>query len=66
MKLKYILLILTFVASIISYTGAAEPFTWWLEALPVFAGILALVIFRKFEFTNFVYIVIFIHFLILL
>ncbi len=66
MKIKYILLILTLIATIVSYIGAAEPFTWWLEALPVFVGILALVIFRKFEFSNFVYIVIFIHFLILL
>ena len=66
MKLKHILLILTAIATAISYIGAAEPFTWWLEALPVFIGVLALIIFRKFEFTNFVYIIIFIHFLILL
>ncbi|MDR2205076.1 MAG: DUF2238 domain-containing protein [Flavobacteriaceae bacterium] len=66
MKLKFILLILTIVAIVISYIGATEPFTWWLEAFPVFAGILMLFIFRKFEFTDFVYIIIFIHFLILL
>lgn len=66
MKLKYILLILTIIATIISYIGAKEPFTWWLEALPVFVGILILAIFRKFEFSNFVYLIIFIHFLILL
>lgn len=66
MNLKISLLVLTLVATVFSYIGAAEPFTWWLEALPVFVGVLALAIFRKFEFTNFVYIVIFIHFLILL
>lgn len=66
MKLKTILLIFTIIASVVSYIGAVEPFTWWLEAAPVFVGILALLIFRKFEFSNFVYIVIFIHFLVLL
>lgn len=66
MKLKYILLIFTLIAAVFSYIGAAEPFTWWLEALTVFLGILVLAVFRKFEFTNFVYSIIFIHFLILL
>lgn len=66
MKLKIVLLILTIIAVVISYIGATEPFTWWLEAAPVLVGILALFIFRKFEFTNFVYIIIFIHFLVLL
>lgn len=66
MKIQYLLLILTMVATVFSYIGAKETFTWWLEALPVFLGILALVAFRKFEFTNFLYIIIFIHFLILL
>lgn len=66
MKLKIILLLLTIIASVLSYIGATEPFTWWLEAAPVFVGILALIIFRKFEFSNFVYIIIFIHFLVLL
>ena len=49
-NLKYILLILTFLALIVSYIGAKESFTWWLEVLPVFVGILFLAIFRKFEF----------------
>ena len=66
MKLKIILLLLAIIASVFSYIGAAEHFTWWLEAAPVFVGILALVIFRNFQFSNFVYIVIFIRFLILL
>lgn len=66
MKIKWILLVFTFVAGVFSFNNATEPFTWWLEALPVFAGIVALIIFRKFEFSNFTYIVIFIHFLILL
>ena len=65
-NLKYILLILTFLALIVSYIGAKEPFTWWLEVSPVFVGILFLAIFRKFEFTNFVYVVIFLHFLVLI
>ena len=66
MKLPFVLLILTLVASVFSFLGAKEQFTWWLEAIPVFVGIAALFIFRKFEFTNLVYVVIFIHFLILL
>ena len=66
MRLQYILLLLTFIATLFSYIGAKENFTWWLEAIPVFVGILALFIFRKFEFTNLVYVVIFIHFLVLL
>ena len=66
MKIKYMLLFFTIVATLLSYFGAKETFTWWLEAIPVFLGIFALVIFRSFKFTNLVYITIFIHFLILL
>lgn len=66
MNTKYILLFLTSNFTIFSYIGAKEQFTWWLEAFPVFAGIAALFVFRKFQFTNLVYVVIFIHFLILL
>lgn len=66
MKLQYLLLLLTIIAAVVSYIGAKETFTWWLEALPVFFGVLALLIFRNFQFTNFLYIIIFIHFLILL
>lgn len=66
MNLKIILLVLTAIATILSYIGAIEPFTWWLEAAPVFVGVLALIIFRKFQFSVLVYIVIFIHFLVLL
>lgn len=66
MKLRIILLLLTLIATVFSYIGAKEPFTWWLEALPVFLGLAALIAFRKFKFSTFVYIVIFIHFLILL
>ena len=66
MKIQLILLLLTIVSIVFSYLGAKETFTWWLEALPVFVGIVALLIFRKFQFTNLVYIVIFIHFLVLL
>lgn len=66
MKLKYLLLIFTFVAIFFSFVDAKDNFTWWLEAFPVILGILALVFFRKFQFTNFVYILIFVHFLILL
>lgn len=66
MNFRLILLALTVVAIVVSYIGALENFTWWLEALPVFVGILALFIFRKFQFCNFTLVVIFIHFLILL
>ncbi len=66
MKIQLILLFLTIVVTAFSYIGAKERFTWWLEALPVFVGILAFIIFRKFQFTNLVYVVIFIHFLVLL
>ena len=66
MKLKYFLLILTAFAIVVSFIGAKENFTWWLEALPVLVGLIVLFIFRKFQFTSLVYIVIFIHFLVLL
>ena len=66
MKIQLILFFLTMIATVLSYIGAKETFTWWLESLPVFVGILALIIFRKFQFTNLVYIIIFIHFLVLL
>ena len=66
MILKFALLFLTIIATIISYFGAKEAFTWWLEAAPVFVGLIALFIFKKFEFTHLVYIVVFIHFMVLL
>lgn len=66
MKLRAVLFGLTVIAIIVSCIGAAEPFTWFLEAAPVFVGIVVLFIFRKFQFSSLVDIVIFIHFVILL
>jgi len=63
---KEILLVITLIAIIISYIGAFEPFTWWLEVTPVFIGIVFLIIYRKFELSNLLYVVIFIHFMVLL
>lgn len=65
-NLKLILLVLTIAALVFSYIGAKEPFTWWLEVAPVFLGLFFLIIFRKFKFTNLIYVVIFLHFLVLI
>ena len=62
MKLINILLGLTVLLLIWSAINPYEYFTWFLEVLPAILGIFVLMItFRKFRFTNFIYILIFFH-----
>ena len=62
MKLIYTLLGLTFLLLVWSAIKPFEYFTWFLEVLPAIIGVLILIItFKKFRFTNFVYILIFLH-----
>ena len=62
MKLIYTLLILTVVLFIWSAIDPFEYFTWFLEVLPALIGIIILIVtFKRFRFTNLVYILIFLH-----
>lgn len=62
MKLIYTLLGLTVLLLIWSAINPFEYFTWFLEVLPAIIGVLVLMItFKKFRFTNFVYVLIFFH-----
>ena len=62
MKLIYTLLILTILLLIWSAINPFEYFTWFLEVLPAVIGVLVLVFtFKRFQFTNLVYVLIFIH-----
>jgi putative membrane protein len=62
MKLIYTLLVLVILLLIWSAINPYEYFTWFLEVLPAIVGVIILIAtFNKFRFTNFVYILIFIH-----
>lgn len=62
MKLIYTLLGLILLLLIWSAINPFEYFTWFLEILPAVIGVLVLILtFKKFRFTNFVYILIFFH-----
>lgn len=62
MKLLYTLLILLCVLLIWSGINPKEYFTWFLEVLPAVLGVLVLVFtFKKFRFTNLLYLIIFFH-----
>lgn len=67
MKLLYSLLFLHFVLLIWSAINPKEYFTWFLEVLPAVLGVSILVFtFKKFRFTELVYILIFFHCVILI
>lgn len=67
MKLLYSLLFLLFVLLIWSAINPKEYFTWFLEVLPAVLGVSILVFtFKKFRFTELVYILIFFHCVILI
>lgn len=67
MKLLYTLLFLLLALLIWSGINPKETFTWFLEVSPAVIGILVLIFtFKKFRFTNLVYILIFLHFVILI
>nr|WP_321221443.1 DUF2238 domain-containing protein [uncultured Psychroserpens sp.] len=62
MKLIYALLGLTVLLFIWSAIHPYEYFTWLLEVSPAIIGVLVLMVtFKKFRFTNFVYVLIFFH-----
>ena len=67
MKLHYSLLFLLLALLIWSGINPKETFTWLLEVSPAVIGILVLIFtFKKFRFTNLVYILIFLHCVILI
>ncbi|WP_456438822.1 DUF2238 domain-containing protein [Psychroserpens sp.] len=67
MKLIYTLLGLTVLLLIWSAINPYEYFTWFLEVLPAILGIFVLIItFGRFRFTNFIYILVFFHCVILI
>ena len=67
MKLIYTLLIFTILLLIWSGINPFEYFTWFLEVLPAVIGVLILIFtFKRFRFTNLVYVLIFLHCVILI
>lgn len=67
MKLHLSLLLIFIVASIVSYIGCKEVFTWFLECIPAFLGVIVLLVsYKSFRFSDFTYWMILIHCLILI
>jgi putative membrane protein len=67
MKLHLSLLVIFIISSIASYIGCKEVFTWFLECVPAFLGVLVLLFtYKKFTFSNFSYWMILLHCLILI
>lgn len=67
-KRLHIFLLVSLIGALVwSYIGCFDLFTWSLEAAPVIIGVAILVlIYRKFRFTNLVFILIWMHSIILL
>jgi len=67
MKFHAGLLIAFLIFSVVSFIGCKETFTWFLECIPAFIGVIVLSLtYNKFKFSNFTYTVIFIHCLVLI
>ncbi len=67
MKLHYSLLAVLIALLVWSAINPFEYFTWFLEILPALVGILVVIFtFKRFQFTNLVYILIFLHCVILI
>jgi putative membrane protein len=67
MKTHLILLLIFAVSAIFSFIGCKEVFTWFLECIPAFLGVLILVLtYHSFQFSNLTYYIILAHCLILL
>jgi len=67
MKLHLSLLLIFIIASIVSYIGCKEVFTWFLECIPAFLGVIVLLVsYKSFRFSDFTYWMILIHCLILI
>jgi putative membrane protein len=67
MKLHLSFLLIFVLSSVLSFIGCKEVFTWFLECIPAFIGVLVLVLtYKRFMFSNFTYFVILLHALILI
>ena len=67
MRFHLVLLGIFIVGSILSFIGCKETFTWFLECIPAFIGVLILILtYKNFRFSNFTYLMILIHCLILI
>lgn len=67
MKLHLSLLISFIIASIASFIGCKEVFTWFLECIPAFLGAIILILtYKNFKFSDFTYWMILVHCLILI
>ena len=67
MKLHLSLLLIFIIAFIVSYIGCKEVFTWFLECIPAFLGVIVLLVsYKSFRFSDFTYWMILIHCLILI
>jgi putative membrane protein len=67
MKMKYLWLSIFIPALIWSATFPKDPFTWFLEVLPVFIGLFILLLtYKKFPLTSLLYLLILIHMIILM
>jgi putative membrane protein len=66
-RLPLLLLALVLVATVVSYIGAADRLTWWLEALPVVIAVPVMVLtWRSYPLSGLLYLIVFLHCLILL
>jgi putative membrane protein len=67
MKFHLSLLFIFIIASVFSFIGCKETFTWFLECIPAFIGVIVLIAtYHRFKFSNFTYTVILVHCLILI
>ncbi len=67
MRIPFFLLLIFVLSSIVSFIGCKEVFTWFLESIPAFLGVLILLLtYPKFKFSNFTYVMILLHCLVLL
>lgn len=66
MKTHIFLLLAFVVSAIISFVGCKEVFTWFLECIPAFLGVLVLILtYHRFRFSNLTYYITLIHCIIL-
>jgi putative membrane protein len=67
MRWPFFCLLFVAAATVVSFVGAQDRFTWWLECIPVFvAGAVLVATYRFFRLTDFVYFWIVVHCLVLL
>jgi len=67
MKNHLFLLLIFVLCAVASFIGCKETFTWFLECIPAFLGVLILVLtYNRFRFSNLTYYIILLHCIILL